>query len=278
MKRIVILTGNELRHEFFRKYLAQDWNISVVRTFCGAGEGPLKSALPKDESGQLRAKHLLMRHQTEIDFFQLYCETSDDYSNPRWIERGSINETEYLEEIIALNPDLIISYGCSIIKPPLISAFKGKFINVHLGLSPYYRGSGTNFWPLVNGEPEYVGVSFLHIDGGVDTGEIIHQVQATISYGDNVHQIGNRLIRDMARCCTGLIRNFSQLPEPAKPSGGEIKGKYYRRKDFTEEAVEKLYRNFSEGIIDQYLKDVSEGKRKVQLVRNMTEENNLIIL
>src|SRR5690606_10372264 len=99
----------------------------------------------------------------------------------------------------------------SLIREPLLSAFQGRFLNVHLGLSPYYRGSGTNFWPLVNGEPEFVGATFMHIDAGVDTGEVIHQIRARIFPGDTPHQIGNRLIADMARVYAALIRDFDRL-------------------------------------------------------------------
>ena len=53
--------------------------------------------------------------------------------------------------------------------------FSRKFLNVHLGLSPYYRGSGTNVWPLINTEPDMVGAT-LCIDAGIDNGEIIHQI------------------------------------------------------------------------------------------------------
>ena len=62
-------------------------------------------------------------------------------------------------------------------------------------MSPYYRGSGTNFWPFVNNELQFIGATFMHIDEGVDTGEIIHQIRANIFHDDNIHQIGNRLIR-----------------------------------------------------------------------------------
>ena len=34
MKRIIILTGSELRHTFFRKYIALFENINVVATYC----------------------------------------------------------------------------------------------------------------------------------------------------------------------------------------------------------------------------------------------------
>jgi len=47
-----------------------------------------------------------------------------------------------------------------------------------LGLSPYYLGSGTNYWPLVNEKPEFVVATFMHIDTDIDTEEIIHQIRA----------------------------------------------------------------------------------------------------
>jgi methionyl-tRNA formyltransferase len=78
-------------------------------------------------------------------------------------------------------------------------------------LSPYYRGSGTNFFPFVNNEPEYVGATFMYIDEGIDTGEIIHQIRPTIFLGDTIHHVGNRLIKEMAIVCEKLIISFNQL-------------------------------------------------------------------
>ena len=45
-------------------------------------------------------------------------------------------------------PDVVLVFGTGLLKAPLIGAFPGRIINIHLGLSPYYRGAGTNFWPL----------------------------------------------------------------------------------------------------------------------------------
>ena len=40
-----------------------------------------------------------------------------------------------------------------------------------------------------------VGATFMYIDAGIDTGEIIHQIRADIVIGDSPHSIGNRLIK-----------------------------------------------------------------------------------
>src|SRR5579875_3845886 len=268
MKKIVLLTSNELRHEFFRKYLGLSSKFRVVKTYCECNEQAIVEMAGHDGYNNNRLKHLAMRQQTEIDFFQLFCTSVADNSHPKFISKGDINKPEYVHDIIALQPDVIIAYGCSIIQPPLIDAFAGRFINVHLGLSPYYRGAGTNFWPFVNGEPEFVGVTFMHIDKGVDTGAIIHQMQATITCGDNIHQIGNRLIKDMAKCCAALINNFEKLELPQPSLLQNIPGRYYRKKDFTEASVTTMYQNFADGLIDQYLHDVKMGRRKVLLKTN----------
>ena len=72
--------------------------------------------------------------------------------------------------------------------------FKRKILNLHLGLSPYYRGGGTNYFPFVNNEPEYAGSTFMYLDEGIDTGEIIHQIRPVINITDSFHQLSNRFL------------------------------------------------------------------------------------
>lgn len=268
MKRIIILTGSELRHEFFRRYIALSEGIQVINAYCEGLENTLRTLVDIDGSANdMRSKHLSAREQAEKDFFGLFVETTSDQSNPVHLPKGKINTSKYTQEIIYSKPDLLVAYGCSIIRDPLLSAFRGRFLNVHLGLSPYYRGSGTNYWPLVNGEPEYVGATFMHIDAGIDTGEIIHQVRANYCWGDSPSQIGNRLIVEMSRVYRSVIVNFdnlatiSPLPRPAN-------GKEYKKKDYTEESVKILYRNFESGIIERYLNEEVERCAKVPIIDN----------
>lgn len=268
MNNIVILTGSELRHEFFRKYLGSMGSIHVLQSFCESEDANLKSQVEKQETNALRSKHLLMREQTEKDFFQLYCQQVPDASRPVFLKRGDINLPAYVEQIKGLNPDIIIAYGCSIIKPPLIEAFGKRFINVHLGLSPYYRGSGTNYWPFVNNEIEYVGVTFMHIDTGIDTGEIIHQIRPRVFAGDNVHTIGNRLILDMASTAASLIERFDALENMQPIAFDTAHEKHYRAKDFTEASLETMYSNFSGGMIDHYLANAERLQAHCLIIHN----------
>src|SRR5262249_55148982 len=206
---IVFLTGSELRHSFVRKAIALSRGASVIRSYC---EGTEKSVWRLVESAgacadDARARHLAARDQSEKDFFSAFVALAPDRSEPIFLPKGEINEPAHADDIGALRPDLLACYGSSLIRAPLLTRFEGRFLNVHLGLSPYYRGAGTNFWPLVRGEPEFVGATFMHIDPGVDTGEIIHQMRARVLPGDSPHQIGNRLIADMVQVYAAVIRN-----------------------------------------------------------------------
>ena len=268
MKRIVILTSSELRHAFFRKYIASSKDIQVVNSYCEGQEKSLSVIVEKDDATKyIRLKHLSARARSEEDFFGLFAESTDDQSNPVYLSKGEINTTKYTQVIIDSKPDLLVAYGCSIIKEPLLSAFKGRFLNVHLGLSPYYRGSGTNFWPLVNGEPEYVGATFMYVDAGIDTGEIIHQIRAKYSWGDSPSQVGNRLIVEMSRVYRNIIVNFERLeeiPQLPVPSNEKV----YKQKDYSEESVAILYENFRNGLIERYLKEEAERCAKVTILSN----------
>ncbi len=263
MTKIIILTGSELRHTFLRKALALDINIKVLKSYCEGSEKSLATQIEKKfEDESLERQHLRWREQSEKDFFEPFCEYTVDRSSPRSIAKGEINDSEIIDEIILLKPDLIIAYGCSIIKGRLLDVFEGRFINIHLGLSPYYRGSGTNFWPLVNNKVDCVGVTFMHIDEGVDTGRIIHQLRARVFENDTPHQIGNRLIADMIKTIRVLLVNFNTLDNMDQLPILD-NAKYYKNSDYDANAVKILYENFKNGMVEVSLKQNEDEKVKI---------------
>ena len=267
-RKVVILTGSELRHDFFRKFLALQSGIEVLLTTCEGTEKSLQAIVGKEQGDTgLRERHLQARACSERDFFDLFVRHAEDRSNPLHIPKGSVNDADVVERILSLSPDLLVAYGCSIVRGRLLEEYSGRFLNVHLGLSPWYRGSGTNFWPLVNGEPEFVGATFMHIDAGIDTGEIIHQIRADYCLGDTPHTVGNRLIARMAGIYADIIRNFDRLahmPQPEEPE----QVRYYRKKDFSEASVAKLHENFRNGMIERYLENRKERDASCPLVSN----------
>jgi len=268
-KKVILLTGSELRHDFFRKFIANDNDIEVLATYCESQKNNLVSQIQKEEHNSFRSKHLMVRSKVEDDFFGIFCEYTKDNSNPIFIEKGDINLEHHVNDIIKLEPDLIISYGCSIIKSRLLTVFENRFINIHLGLSPYYRGSGTNFWPFVNDQLYLIGTTFMYIDAGVDTGEIIHQLRADICYQDSIHQIGNRLIKDSFVECIDIIKQFNSLERLKPLDFDKSNEKYYRNKDFTEDAIKLAYKNINDNkVIEKYMKNRESLYKEYPILKN----------
>jgi phosphoribosylglycinamide formyltransferase-1 len=252
MYRVVILTADEDRHAYFRARMSNDARFSVIAAYCEGREQSLSNrVLANKESSELEIAHVKAREQAERDFFQEPTLLYGDKSNPIKIKRGDINRDNVVEEIVDLKPDLLVCYGSSLIKSKLLTVFKRRFINAHLGLSPYYRGSGTNVWPLIRNEPYMVGATFMHIDAGTDTGVIIHQIRADIVLGDSPHSIGNRMIRKMTEVYSDIVANFGKLTEEPQPNSG---GSLYKMGDFDAEACSILYKNCREGMIEAYLR------------------------
>jgi len=274
MKKVVLLTRDSLRHDYIRMAFGLAEDVEVLQTYCETSSSQLlEDARERGES--IRVKHLERREQSEHDYFGSFVNIAPDYSSPTYISGGGVNNEDVYDEVTECDPDLLVAYGCSIIKDPLLSEYQGRFLNLHLGLSPYYRGSGTNFWPLVNGEPEYVGATFMHIDAGVDTGEIIHQLRARVYPSDGPHDIGNRLITDAGQMYPELVRRFNELEPVEQPESDG--GNYYTSSDYSVEATNTLYENFENGLVDEYLHRRSERVSDVPIIKNPAIDDEALL-
>lgn len=271
MKSVVILTKDQLRHDYLRMALGLATGIDVLRSYCEGREGTIIER-SRTEGSEVKIEHLRSRARSEHDFFNHFVEQVPDRSNPVSIPKGTINESQCYEEIIDLDPEVLVTYGSSIVENPLLSAFEDRAVNAHLGLSPYYRGAGTNFWPLVNKEPELVGVTFHRLESEVDAGAILHQMRARIYPNDSPHQIGNRLIADMVPVLIEIVRRFDYIETIESPAEPE-ETNYYRIADFSEDAIAELYDNFEDGLIESYLSNREERIEGAPIARNPELDN-----
>lgn len=227
MMKIIILTSNGIRHDYFVSEIAKDFDvIGVVREET--------SEYPQDNVLRL---HFEKRNDKERTM--LPQEHIDDMAHLN-IERYKLNTQPVIKWIDINKPDLLLSYGCSIIKEELLNKY--RIINMHLGLSPYYVGAGTNFFPFVNNEPECVGVTIHKTTKDLDMGEILIQGRPTIEPSDTMHVIG---------CKTIMLG--TQLMK--KVLTGQRK---YKKKDFNKCVLQKAQDNFADGMIEDYLKNKPE--------------------
>ncbi len=250
MTNIVIITSNGIRHKYFSTMFSNSKNINVKKIYKEYDSDYRKNI---DVLSDFEIEHYKAREQTEYDFFSDIIHQFNNQNKLNEVSINDINNEKYLSELKEINPDFIITYGCSIVKKDILEAFKDKILNVHLGISPYYLGSGTNFISLLNNDFQCVGYTLMYMDSGIDTGEIIHQSRAKIFQFDNIHQIGNRLIKDMTSDFIYLVNNFHLVKKMSYPDI-QHESIICLNKHVTVDAVKKIYKSFSDGGVENFLK------------------------
>ena len=96
-------------------------------------------------------------------------------------------ELSIVENLKKINPDVIVVNGTRILSQNILNACNAKFINLHCGITPAYRGVHGAYWALYNNDREHCGVTIHEVDTGIDTGVIYYQDKISISSDDNFH-------------------------------------------------------------------------------------------
>jgi len=89
-----------------------------------------------------------------------------------FVETKDINSDEMGERIQSLSQKYLIysGYGGGILKPHLFKMQK-KYVHVHAGILPMYRGSTTAYYSIL--QESYIGATAIFLSEGIDEGEII---------------------------------------------------------------------------------------------------------
>jgi len=94
---------------------------------------------------------------------------------------NDVNSAAGQSAVRDIGADLGVVVGTRILKPGVFRIPARGMINVHQAKIPEYRGGGTTFWALYNGEKE-VGVTIHEVDEKVDAGRIILQETMPFEY------------------------------------------------------------------------------------------------
>lgn len=117
------------------------------------------------------------------------------------LQPDKVKEDSFVEELRALNPDVIvvIAFG-QILSKEILEMPKYGCVNVHASLLPKYRGAAPIQWAVIDGE-EKSGVCTMKMDEGLDAGDIIDKEEITLdpketggSLFDKLAALGGELI------------------------------------------------------------------------------------
>lgn len=267
---IVIFTRTGFHHTYFINRLQEIFPVKCVVREAYPETVQKKNFLEnlflnrfkkKDENGVFLENF----HAAHSAGFRYHTMMQDYFSSPFdvMVERpgteylhvrcGEINSSSMAGYLKGIRPDIIAVLGSSIIKPSLISVPSRAMINLHSGLSPYYRGTWSYGWPIVNSEPEYIGATLHHVDPAIDTGDIIYQTRPLLDQKDDLNSIFLKLIAEGVELAVRAIKEISEKGSVDSFKQPVNKGRLYLTKDFNAGAARTCLANLEAGIISKYL-------------------------
>lgn len=98
---------------------------------------------------------------------------------------SSVNDASCIDFLREVNPEVVVLSGTRIVHPRVISSVTARFINMHAGITPAYRGVHGAYWARVENLPHLAGTTIHVVDEGIDTGGILAQVLIDAKPEDN---------------------------------------------------------------------------------------------
>jgi folate-dependent phosphoribosylglycinamide formyltransferase PurN len=241
--RIAIIGGTHPRHLYYHAAIANSGHTVVGALLEHRGNlipEPPERIAPHDRA--LWKRHFYNRSLHESVAFGA---PSLAIPNIKMVTREELNSDEAYHHIADLRPDLVLIFGCHLLKWFL----PVPIINLHLGLSPRYRGSATLFWPFYFLEPNWAGCTFHQIVREPDAGMILHQCRPELKSGDTIHQVATRAVITATVDMLKLLDNFEHWAYKEQ----KATGKNFLSSDFQTQHLRNIYDLWNDQIVDSYL-------------------------
>ena len=139
-----------------------------------------------------------------------------------------------------LKSDVYVVFGSSYIKGELVDFLvKQKAINIHAGVSPYYRGTDCNFWALFDDNPHLAGTTIHLLSKGLDSGPMLYHAMSNLKtnpFNYTMSTIKSAFHSIAERIKDGSIFTIKPLVQEKVK---EVR--YTKKSDFSEEVVKEYF-------------------------------------
>ena len=184
--KITIFTSNQRRHQYLINLLANVSSELFVVQEC-------RTIFPGQVPGFYNASEVMQEYFREVEKAQakFFKDNFLSIENKKIkflsISHGDLNHLKMRDLNTFLQSDIYIIFGSSFIKGELVDfLIEKKAINIHMGISPYYKGADCNFWALYDDNPHLVGATIHLLSKGLDSGPILYH--ALSSRKENVFE------------------------------------------------------------------------------------------
>jgi hypothetical protein len=163
----------------------------------------------------------------------------------------SVNSEACGRLLAELRPDLLLVYGTAIVQGRILELARHRALNMHTGISPYYRGADTWFWPLVNRELHMVGATVHECTSIVDGGPIFQTARAALGPTRNMYDLFAWSVAAGARIYVDVVREHLAGRARGEPQDLSL-GREYRSAERTPAWNRAARRLIRAGVVDEY--------------------------
>lgn len=238
--KITVFTSNRPRHLYLINQMAKIADeVFAIQECTTVFPGQVKDFF---DNSPVMQEYFSYVNQSETNIFGSICFLKE---NVRQLALKSDDLNKVSMDILkpALHSDVYVVLGSSYIKGDLIEFLvSNKAINIHMGISPYFRGSSTNFWAPYKGHIDMVGATIHMLSKGLDSGDILYHAfpkpQKIKPFDLGMMSVKVAIDSVAERVKTGQI--FKIKPEVQDKSKEIL---YTRNSDFTDEVAKDYLEN-----------------------------------
>ena len=248
---VVLMVGNHSRHGFIANRLHAHGQLKGLVIEQREAFLPSPPERMSKSLEELFVKHFRERDEAEARHFLGEAAIPTDVPVLK-VRREELNSGKVKAFLANIQARLLLSYGVHMLSPETLAASQAKYRwNLHGGLSPWYRGCITHFWPSYMLEPQMTGFTVHELTESLDHGPVIHQSGTKLVRGDGLHDLACRAVM-----CLG-----EQLPELIELTKGDdirgvphkTSGRLWLAKDWRPEHLQLIYEHYGNRIVDRCL-------------------------
>ena len=189
--KITLFTSNKNRHNYFINLLSKNCKeLFVVQESSTIFQGLIPGHY--QVSNTMKDYFDKVNNAQKKIFGNSYIKNSNKNISLLPLSMGDLNQCEHKLLNQFLESDLYIIFGSSYIKGELVNfLIKKKAINIHMGISPYYRGTDCNFWALYDENPHLVGSTIHFLSKGLDNGPILYHAMSNMKINPFINAPGS---------------------------------------------------------------------------------------
>ena len=237
--KITLFTSNKNRHNYLINLLSTISDELFVVQECG-------TIFPGVIPGHYQASPIMKKYFENVNNAQSKLFGNSYVNNLKKnikilpMLSGDLNKCSMDLLSDFLKSDVYVVFGSSYIKGELVDFLvEQRAINIHAGVSPYYRGTDCNFWALYDDNPHLVGTTIHLLSKGLDSGPMLYHAMSNIKTSPFEYTMST--IKSAFHSIAERIKDNSifKINPEVQDKSKEIR--YSKKNEFNEEIVKEYF-------------------------------------